>query len=221
MNLPARILPTALLILLAASHARAERKTVSLGLVGGITSTTYWGDAANDVDFEIWPTTGFTLAFHLPVFLGLEADMLYVSKSGSTRRRVFDDSLQRNRTLVSTVKLHGLEFPFMIKITAPTESEVQPIFFGGPSLAWHFSRKSFTEYIDIANGGTVIPEEAKPLIDPENLKEYEWSLCLGGGVEWGLGSFQLRFNVGREGLDESGSVDLKTVTAAVMAGFIF
>ena len=221
MNLTARLLPTATLLLLLATGVHAERKPVALGLVGGITSTSYWGEAVNDVDFEIWPTTGFTLAFHLPVFLGLEMDVLYVAKSGSIREKVFDTTLQADRTKVSTIKLHGLEIPFMIKITAPTESEVQPIFFGGPSLAWHFSRESFTEFIDIANGGTVIPEELPPAVEPENLREYEWSLCLGGGVEWGLGSFQLRFNLGRESLDKTGEVDVKTATVAVMAGFIF
>lgn len=221
MNPTARFLPTVILLLILATGAHAERKTVALGLLGGITSTSYWGEAANDVDFEIWPTTGFTLAFHLPAFLGLEVDMLYVSKSGSLRETVFDTTMKANRTKVSTINLHGLEFPFMIKITAPTESEVQPIFFGGPSLAWHFSKKSFTEYIDIANGGTVIPEELEPLLPQERLKDYEWSLCFGGGVEWGLGSFQLRFNLGRESLDKSGDIDLKTATVAVMAGFIF
>ena len=83
MNLPARFSPTtlrllyrlscllALLLLLTASGARAERKTVALGLVGGITGASFWGDEVHSYDVEIWPTTGFTLAFHLPVFLGL------------------------------------------------------------------------------------------------------------------------------------------------------
>jgi hypothetical protein len=201
--------------------ARAERKTVALGLVGGVTSTSYFGNDVQDVDFEIWPTAGFTLAFHLPAFLGLETDLLYVAKSGSTRKDVYDSSFGGDRTFVSTIKLQALEIPFMIKITAPTESEVQPIFFGGPSLAYFFSKKSFSEFIDVANGGTVIPEEQPPLVKSENLVDYEWSLCVGGGVEWGLGSFQMRFNIGRNSLDKSEAVDLKTFNAAVMAGFIF
>lgn len=232
MNLPARFSPTtprllyrlscllALLLLLTASGARAERKTVALGLVGGITGASFWGDEVHSYDVEIWPTTGFTLAFHLPVFLGLETDLLYVSKSGAINHDV-PDSVLGTRNKVNTLKLHALEIPFMIKITAPTESEVQPIFFGGPSVAYYFSKKSFSEYIDIANGGTVIPEETPPLIEMKNLVDYEWSLCFGLGVEWGLGSFQIRTNIGSETLDKTKKADVKTFTTAVMAGFIF
>lgn len=209
-----------LLLALGPGSAFAERKPVALGLVGGVTSTSYYGKDARDFDFEIWPTTGFTLAFHLPAFLGVETDLLYVGKSGSTRRNVFDSSFGADRKLVSTFKLHALEIPFMIKVTAPTGTEVQPIFFGGPSFAWFFSRKSFSDFID-ASDGIVVPQEVQPIVPQENLTPYEWSICVGGGVEWGLGSFQIRANIGQKSLDKTDSVDLRTVNLAVMAGFIF
>jgi hypothetical protein len=209
-----------LLLALCAGSASAERKPVALGLVGGVTSTSYYGKDVPNFDFEIWPTAGFTLAFHLPAFLGLETDLLYVGKSGSTRRQVYDSSMGADRNLVSAFKLHALEIPFMIKVTAPTGNEVQPIFFGGPSFAWYFSRKSSSDYIDVA-GGIVVPEQRQPIVLPENLAPYEWSLCVGGGVEWGLGSFQLRVNFGQQSLDKTEAVDIRTVNLAVMAGFIF
>jgi hypothetical protein len=206
---------TALFIPLLCAELHAERKPVALGLVGGITAASFYGGDVHEFDTELWPTVGFTLAFHLPVFLGLEADLLYVSKSGSLKS---DDD---GRIKVNTLKYHALEMPLMIKVTAPTGNEVMPIFFGGPSLAYAISRKTYSEYIDIASGGTVIPEETPPLITEENFTEMDWSLCLGGGVEWGLGSFQLRFNFGRDSLDKSKAKDVKTVVVAVMAGFIF
>ncbi len=210
-----RLSLTALLLPLFFSQLHAERKPVALGLVGGMTAASYWGKDVHKFDTELWPTVGFTLAFHLPVFLGLETDLLYVSKSGSIT------STDDGRTKVNTIKFHALEMPLMLKITAPTESEVMPIFFGGPSLAYAFSKESYSEYIDIANGGTVIPEETPPFINPDNLSELDWSLCMGAGVEWGLGSFQLRFNFGKDSLDKSKAKDVKTVVVAVMAGFIF
>jgi hypothetical protein len=108
----------------------------------------------------------------------------------------------------------------MIKVTAPTESEVQPIFFGGPSLAWFLSKKAFSEYIETTDG-FVVPEEATPIVAQEDLPDYEWSLCVGAGLEWGLGSFQVRANFGQNSLDKSKAVDLRTFNLAVMAGFIF
>jgi hypothetical protein len=209
-----------LLLALGAGNASAERKTVALGLLGGVTSTSYYGKDVRDFDFEIWPTAGFSLAFHLPAFLGFETDLLYVGKSGSTRRNVYDSTLGMDRKLVSTFKLHALEIPFMIKVTAPTGTEVQPIFFGGPSFAWFFSRKSYSDYIDVADG-IVVPQEEQPIVLPENLVPYEWSLCVGAGVEWGLGSFQLRVNFGQKSLDKTEAVDLRTANLAIMAGFIF
>jgi hypothetical protein len=189
-------------------------------MLGGVTSTSYYGKDVRDFDFEIWPTVGFSLAFHLPAFLGLETDLLYVGKSGSTRRDIYDSSLGADRKLVSTFKLHALEMPFMVKVTAPTGTEVQPIFFGGPSFAWFFSRKSYSDFIDVS-GGIVVPEEEEPIVPQENLAVYEWSLCVGFGVEWGLGSFQMRANFGQKSLDKTDAVDLRTVNLAVMAGFIF
>jgi hypothetical protein len=218
---PRSVIPLlACLLAFSAGKAAAERKTVALGLLGGITSTSYYGNDVHDFDFEIWPTAGVALAFHLPAFLGVETDVLYVGKSGSTRRDVHDSSFTGTRKLVSTFKLHALEIPFMIKVTAPTESEVQPIFFGGPSLAWFLSKDAFSEFIENDNG-FVVPEEVDPIVDPKNLPDYEWSLCVGAGLEWGLGSFQVRANIGQNSLDKSKQVDLRTFNLAVMAGFIF
>ncbi len=210
-----RIPLSASLLALFLSDLHAERKPVALGLVGGITAASFWGGNVKEFDTEIWPTTGFTLAFHLPVFLGLETDLLYVAKSGAIR------TYEEGRTKVNTLKMQALEIPFMIKITAPTESEVTPIFFGGPSVAYLFSKKSYSEFIDIAASGTVVPEETPPLIKKEDMADYDWSLCLGAGVEWGLGSFQLRCNLGQNSLDKTKQKDVKTVVLALMAGFIF
>jgi hypothetical protein len=188
MTTPIRFSLPALLIACLYAESRAERKTVAAGLVGGLTAASFWGEDVKEFDTELWPTVGVTLAFHLPVFLGLEADVLYVNKSGAIR------STEDGRLVVNTIKYHALEIPLLLKVTAPTGNEVMPIFFGGPSVAIPISRKSYSEFIETANGGTVIPTPATPYIEPGNVSEMDWSLCLGGGVEWGLGSIQMRFS---------------------------
>ncbi len=205
-----------------AQSVSAERKPVAMGILGGITGASFWGKSVQDFDMNFWPTTGVTLAFHLPVFLGVETDILYVAKSGAIRTYDPDPvNIGADRTKVNTIKIHAVEIPFLLKVTAPTGNEVLPIFFGGPSLSYLFSKDSFSEYIMFGNGGTVIPEETPRLIENQNLVDYEWTLCLGGGVEWGLGSFQLRFNLGKNTIDKSAQKDVKTVVVAIMAGFIF
>lgn len=201
--------------------ASAERKPVALGMLGGITSSSFWGSDIKEFDLNLWPTVGMSLAFHLPVFLGIETDVLYVSKDGSIRTYPVDASTGLSRTVVNTIKLQALEIPLLLKITAPTENEVLPIFFGGPSVAYVFSKDSYSEFIDITSNGTVSPVATTPYIDKANIPDLDWSLCLGAGVEWGLGSFQLRFNFGKNSLDKSGKYDVKTVTIALMGGFIF
>ena len=207
---------------LLAAPVSAERKPVALGIVGGITGASFWGQDVHELDVNVWPTTGLTLAFHLPVFLGVETDVLYVAKSGATRSYEADlTNPGVTKTKVNTIKIQALEIPLMIKVTAPTGSEVVPIFFGGPSVAYIFSKDSFSEYINIASTGSVNPEETPPMIEKGNLVDYDWSICLGGGVEWGLGSFQMRFNLGKDSVDKSKQKDIKTIVMAIMAGFIF
>ncbi len=211
-----------LILVFLVQPVSAERKPVAMGILGGITGASFWGKSVQDFDMNVWPTTGVTLAFHLPVFLGVETDLVYVAKSGAIRTYDPDPvNIGAERIKVNTIKIQALEIPFLLKVTAPTGNEVLPIFFGGPSLSYLFSKDSFSEYITFANGGTVVPEETPRMIEKQNLVDYEWTLCLGGGVEWGLGSFQLRFNLGKNTIDKSAQKDVKTVVVAIMAGFIF
>ena len=202
------------LLLLSAWRVQAERKTVAFGLLGGLNGTSYWGKDIGEFDINMWPTTGFTFTLHLPAFLGLEADILYSSKSGSFRTYP-DGNLK-----VNTIKDHSLEMPLLVKVTAPTENEVQPFFFGGPSVAYLFSKETYSVILN-TGGGLVLPEDAAPPIPTGNMVDYELSLALGGGVEWGLGSFQMRFNFGGQSLDKTHQADVRTFVVAVMAGFIF
>ncbi len=196
--------------------AQAERKPVALGLVGGVTGSTLWGKDIHEFETHIWVTTGLTLAFHLPAFLGLEADLLYVNKNGTFSRENTKDTVQVNQ-----LTAHALEMPLLLKVTVPTEFEVQPVFYGGWSFAYWLS-KNFTSGTNIiSESGMLVPVEEVPQIAHQSLPTWEQSLIIGGGVEWGLGTFQLRFSLGQNSIDESGKLDIKTVITTVMAGFIF
>ena len=204
-----------LLLLLVASSAMAERKPVALGLLGGVGMASLWGKDVEELDLRIWPVTGFSLAFHLPVFLGFESDLIYSSK-GSGFSGEEDGKLK-----VTNVTAHCLDVPFMIKVTAPTGGEVNPIFFGGPAFSYFVSKKVTTEWITFGSGGTVSAEPATPLVRREDVPDYEWNLTIGGGVEWGLGTFQIRANLAQHSLDKTKTHDVRTLLVAVMAGFIF
>lgn len=196
--------------------SQAERKPVALGLVGGVTGATLWGKDIHEFGTHLWVTTGFSLAFHLPAFLGVETDLLYVNKNGTFRRHEDDGSVQVNQ-----VTAHTLEMPLLLKVTVPTESEVQPVFYGGWSFAYWLGKKFTTENVATDQAGMVVPTEMTPEIAKESLPNWEQSLIIGGGVEWGLGTFQLRFSLGQNSIDESGRLDIKTVITTLMAGFIF
>lgn len=217
-----RPVPTAVAgILLLVSAAAAERKPVALGLMGGVSGASLWGKDVEELDIRIWPTTGFSLAFHLPVFLGFETDLIYSSKgSGFSGREPFE-GYPDGRLKVTTVTAHCLDIPFMLKVTAPTGGEVMPIFFGGPAFSWFVSKQVSTEWVDFGAGGTVSAEPATPLVLRENVPDYEWNLTVGGGVEWGLGTFQVRLAMARNSLDETETHDVRTFLVSVLAGFIF
>lgn len=209
-----RLLPCVLPILFAAA-ASAERKPVALGLLGGVGVASLWGSDVEELDLRIWPATGFSLAFHLPVFLGFETDLLYSSKGSGFSGE------EEGKLKVTTVTAHCLDVPFMIKVTAPTGGEVMPIFFGGPAFSYFVSKKVTTEWISFGSGGTVSSEPATPLVRREDIPDYEWNLTIGGGVEWGLGTFQVRANLAQNSLDKTNTHDVRTLLVAVLAGFIF
>lgn len=213
-------LPMYLLLgLLLARPAQAERKAFAMGLYGGASASSFWGKDVGAWDITIFPSAGLSATMHLPAFLGVEFDALYLNKGGSFSRNEINPATNQPRRRVNTFTIHSLEFPLMLKITAPTESEVMPIFFGGPSLSYLASATSASEYVAFDATGMLMPEAADPLI-PE-MATVDWTLMLGAGLEWGLGTFQLRFNIGQNSLDETGRREVKTITAILLAGFIF
>ena len=204
----------ALCLGLITQGALAERKPIAFGLLGGVSGASLWGKDIPNFDTKVWLTTGLSLAAHLPAFLGIETDLLYVGKSASYKREL------ATGTQVSMVTAHCLEIPLLIKLTAPTESEVQPVFFGGWSFAKWVMKDFSTEVIEMGQG-FVEPVILPPEINKNDLPDWEQSLIIGGGVEWGLGLFQLRMSLGQESIDNSGEIDIKTLVTTLMAGFVF
>jgi len=212
---PRLLIPVFLAVFLAQKPLFAERKTLAYGMLGGISGTALWGKDIHEPDLDIWLTSGLTLAFQLPAFLGVETDLLYVGKSAAYTRDTDDGGTQVNK-----ITAHTLEIPVMLKVTMPTESEVQPVFYGGWSFGYWLS-KNFSSEIITTIDGSVQPETLPPEIAKEDLPAWEQSLVVGGGVEWGLGTFQLRFSLGQDSIDGSGRLDIKNLVTLLMAGFIF
>ncbi len=195
--------------------AHAERKAVAFGLLGGLTGASLWGEDVNEIDIELRPTAGLTLTFHMPQFLGIEMDGFYFVKTGALASSVEGD------TRVDRFTLHYLEFPLLLKITAPTESEAQPVFFVGASYARLVHKESTSEFIG-GEGGIIAPTPIDPpLILEENLNDNQINFTLGGGLEWGLGTLQMRLSLARNSIDATEGVDIRHVLLGVLAGFIF
>lgn len=204
-------------LLLAAGFLQpvlAERKAVSPGMVLGLAGSSYWGEDVKTFQTEIRPTAGLTLAFHLPALLGLEVDLLYASKGGRLKNQ---DSLLR----VQAITAHSLEIPLLLKVTAPTVGEVHPVFVAGASYGYLFRRRTGADRLETSPSGTLVSTPTEPQIPLEALTDRDISLVLGGGLEWGLGTLQLRFNLGRESLDTRGEQDVKTLLISALAGFLF
>jgi hypothetical protein len=194
----------------------AERKPIAFGLLGGVNVASFYGDEVSEVEARVWPVTGFSLAFHLPLFLGLETELLYASRGGT-----YDTQGPEGDSHVHVLTAHTLTIPTLIKITAPTESETQPIFMVGPSFAFLVAKDFTSESIALGAGGLIAPEALEPRIPKGQLRDLDICLTVVGGLEWGLGTFQARVNLGQQTVDKRGEVDLKTITLDLIAGFIF
>jgi hypothetical protein len=182
---------------------------------------TFWGDDAEAFDdIRFWPVAGFSLALHLPQFLGIETDLLYASRGGAYAK---DTTVTAGRisNKVNTIKAHTLTIPLLLKITAPIGTEVQPFFFGGPAWAYLLSKDFATELVGPDSNGNIQTVPLTPAIPRGDMVNFDVFITVGGGLEWGLGTFQMRLNLAQQSLDGKKKVDVRTLTLDVMAGFVF
>ncbi len=129
------------LLLVGAATVKAQ-SPIGFGIKGGTTFSSF---------SRSQPHTGSKLGFTAGVYgnysfserLGVQVEAAYCQQGGSftqfrddTRFGGESDFFTRNVT-TSTITLHNIEVPVLLRVTIPTQSDVKPLLFAGPSVGFN------------------------------------------------------------------------------------
>jgi hypothetical protein len=129
------------LLVLAATTLKAQ-SPIGYGVKAGTTFSSF---------SHSQPHTGSKLGFTAGVFgnyqfsdlLGVQVEAAYFQQGGSFTQfrddsRFFGESQYFSRNVkTSRVTLHNVEVPVLLRVSIPTQSEVKPLFFVGPSVGFN------------------------------------------------------------------------------------
>ncbi len=185
------------------------RKLTEIGLKAGLSIADYKGG---------WPDTDSRMGFCGGAFItcsinemfAVQTEFLFSMKGADLGEKVRTDEFG-NIIETSSVRevLNYLEIPVLGKLSVLPQSCVKPNLFAGPSFALKLSGKH-----------KVGSQET----DIEYLKDTDYGLVLGGGVDFELGQGQLtvdaRYTLGLAKIYDSG-IDVKNRAISVMLGYSF
>ena len=170
---------------------------------------------------------GFVKAKLASIF-GMQLELLYMMKGGSSTQKVEKDTVITGPTTVTETltmkhKLQNVEVPLLFKFYAPGFETTEPNLFIGP----HYSRvmdyentctSTLLESSGSVGVGSLCTEEAQAWTV---IQENAMGVTLGLGVDFSMGTFDLRYSIGTTKVLEGGGDEWRTGTVAVMLGFTF
>jgi len=208
-----RIIFVLLTIALAATFlfpgAVFGRRLTEIGLKAGLNIADYKGG---------WPDTGSKMGFCGGAFItcsinemfAVQTEFLFSMKGANLGEIVRTDEFGI-MIETSTIRevLNYLEIPVLGKLSLLPQNRVKPNLFAGPSFALKLSGKH-----------KVGSQET----NMENLKDTDYGLVFGGGVDFELGpgglTVDARYNLGLTKIYDSG-IDVKNRVISVMLGYSF
>ncbi len=200
------------LVLGLALAAGAQAQAVSLGLKGGLNSSTLKGADVADVGRTVSARQGFGgggfMQVRLHKYFAVQPEVLFMRKGAD-----FADT-----GLTGSFKVDYIEIPLLARVLVPTATPVMPYFFAGPALS--FKSKCNVEATE--SGVTVSVQCDDPSLGT-NLKSTDFSGTFGGGFDFdarfAVLSLDARYTVGFTKIaDQSANNDVKNRTFSVMLG---
>jgi hypothetical protein len=172
---------------------------------------------------------GFFLRMKPVEMFAVQLELLYAMKGGKTDDdsvkyvysigpRIIDDTV--NISIVHTTKLHYIQIPVLFKLCIPgLFADAYPTFFVGPYYAYMLNRKvdskgSFQLYSTV----DTYPVEDKE-VGRDN--EHDFGIVAGAGIDFGLGTLDIRYSMGFETIEADTEDDSKNGSLSVMFGFLF
>lgn len=199
-------------LLLGVASSAGGQAVVSVGIQAGPTVSDFWGDE----QFNPWDRAGVTAGGLLNVELSpvwsLQGEIQYTTKGGRE-----NNERQPEGDVSNELYLSYLETPILVRAAVLPEASVRPVVFGG--IAWAF-RLSCT-FDDFPDGDS---DERSCSEAGFDLKSSDFAVVFGGGVDIDAGPgailVEARGTVGLKSIDQSGEVDVKNRSIALVAGYV-
>ncbi len=161
------------------------------------------GEIGEDFKSKLGICVGGFITFNISKMFAIQPEVLYSMKGSKAEGTLFGETIKLQ------FNLSYLEFPVLAKLRIPTRGNVKPNIFAGPSLAIKLSGKSKTEYAGESE------EE-----DIEAMKDTDFGLIIGAGVDFGKLTVDLRYNLGLTKIPEEDD-DVKNKAISLMIGYSF
>lgn len=211
-----------LLIMLAATllsvPAVGFAQAPSFGLKGGLNMANYGGRRIVTSDYRAGLNLGAFVSIPVTATLAIQPEVFFSRKGGKNTGYDYDDMPQDGFAAPPIgVYIHEkssndyVEIPLLFKLDASLPGEsIRPILFAGPAAGIMLSGK----------GSFYMDDQYK-----EQFNTVDFSLIIGGGVEFGKLSLDARYNLGLSSIakDYDSSIgvikgDIKSRAFTVMAG---
>jgi hypothetical protein len=184
-------------------------QSLDFGVKAGLNIATIGGDHAND-DWKsrTAAAVGGYVIYPVTHSFSVQPELLY-SMKGAVEEGTFGGS-----RITATLKLDYLEIPVLGKLAIPLkDSDVTPVLFAGPSLAFKLSSKVQQKW-----------EDEEWVDDFDDVKGSDVGFTIGGGVGIPVGMHrleaELRYNFSLSSIDSSGdNLDIKNNVFMLMLSF--
>ena len=148
---------------------------------------------------------GGFVRFNVSKVFAIQPEVLYTMKGAK-----IEGIIPREGIFRLEYKLSYLEVPVLVKFMIPTPGSVKPNLYAGPAVAIKLSAKGKIE----ALGETV--EE-----DLEDMKDTDFGLIVGAGIDFGKLMVDLRYVLGLTTLSDEADVPVKNGVISISVGYSF
>jgi len=200
---------TSLVVVLIIAVSLASAQKISGGIKAGMNLANLHGDEVEDSKMKMGFCGGGFVSFILGKVVVIQPELLYSQKGAKWEEEFMDE------TYKMTYKFNYVEIPLFIKMIAPVQGTVKPNLFLGPYFGIMIADARVEAEID----GTTMED------DLEGVKDTDFGVVFGAGVDFGLGKgkvvFDVRYSLGLTTLDDEGEADVKNNVLSFLLGYSF
>ncbi len=192
-------LPLLALVLVVAGHSGAIAGEMAVGVKGGLITTNVTGIPEEWEDQQSWRksfTGGVFLNYAIDEALSIQPELLYAPKG--VKAVLYDGFIDVD----VTPSIDFVELPVLLKYSVPTEGNVRPCIFVGPSLGF-----ATNSQLKISAGWL-----SSKIDISDFTNDTDFGIVAGAGLgfesKYGLLSFDARFQRGFANIIESATFDI-------------